>query len=256
MIDPDFESVTMTIPAHDSAHPRVRHVEAMRPLVWLALGWRDFLYSLAPSALHGLLVTIGGFAILAVTLHFWLLLPGAFSGFVIVGPILATGLYEMSRIRALGREPTLGDALAAWQRGTRPLVCLGLMLLAAATAWVVASALLFKLFAHVLRTVSTSVIVGLSALDLLVELLLTGLYKAAALGAQVYSMLRHAASWAGITVAAGAEFTAQILRRIVGAMLSRLQQIAMLSLTAVTHELLPLPLLVAGGWQLAQGLPL
>lgn len=146
MIDPDSESVTMTIPAHDSAHPRVRHVEAMRPLVWLALGWRDFLYSLAPSALHGLLVTIGGFAILAVTLHFWLLLPGAFSGFVIVGPILATGLYEMSRIRALGREPTLGDALAAWQRGARPLVCLGLLLLAAATAWVVASALLFKLF--------------------------------------------------------------------------------------------------------------
>ena len=38
MIDPDSESVTMTIPAHDSAHPRVRHVEAMRPLVWLALG--------------------------------------------------------------------------------------------------------------------------------------------------------------------------------------------------------------------------
>jgi triacylglycerol lipase len=116
--------------------------------------------------------------------------------------------------------------------------------------------LLFKLFAHVLRTASTSVIIGLSALDMLVEMLLSGLYKAAALGAQVYTMLRHAATWAGITMAAGAEFTAQILRRIVGAMLSRLQQIATLSLAAITHELVPLPLLVAGGWSLAQGLPL
>jgi hypothetical protein len=39
-------------------------------------------------------------------------------------------------------------------------------------------------------------------------------------------------------------------------MLSRLQQIATLSLAAITHELVPLPLLVAGGWSLAQGLPL
>lgn len=91
---------------------------------------------------------------------------------------------------------------------------------------------------------------------MLVGMLLTGLYKAAALGAQVCTKLRHAATWAGITMAAGAEFTAQILRRIVGAMLSRLQQIATLSLAAITHELVPLPLLVAGGWSLAQGLPL
>ncbi len=116
--------------------------------------------------------------------------------------------------------------------------------------------LLFKLFAHVLRTASTALIVGLSALDLLVELLLTGLHKMVALGAQVYTMLRHAATWAGITVKAGAEFTAQILRRIVAAMLSRLQQIATLSLAAVTSELLPLPLLLAGGCQLVQSLPL
>jgi len=116
--------------------------------------------------------------------------------------------------------------------------------------------LLFKLFAHVLRTQSTVLIMRLSALDLLVELLLNGLYKTAALGAQVYTMLRHAATWAGIKVAAGAEFTAQILRRIVAAMLSRLQQIAIQALGAVTRELVPLPLLIAGGWQLAQGLML
>lgn len=136
----------MTASSNDSAQPRVRQVPTMRPIAWLALGWRDFLYSLGPSALHGVLVTAGGYVILAFTMKFWPLLPGAFSGFVLVGPILATGLYEMSRVRGLGREPTLADAIAAWRRGTRPLVCLGMLLLAAATAWVVASALLFRMF--------------------------------------------------------------------------------------------------------------
>jgi triacylglycerol lipase len=72
--------------------------------------------------------------------------------------------------------------------------------------------ILFKLFAHVLATQSTSLILGLSAVDLLAEMLMNGLYKAAALGDQVYQLLHYAAKWAGIKVAAGANFTAEILK--------------------------------------------
>ncbi len=125
----------------------VRTVPVHRPLHWLALGWRDFTHAPAPSALHGLIVAAGGIVILFVTLRHWYLLPGAFSGFVLIGPILATGLYELSRRLAAGVEiPTVVDVARAWARGTRPLVWLGLLLALAATAWVLISAVLIALF--------------------------------------------------------------------------------------------------------------
>jgi len=118
----------------------------MQPLVWLRLGWRDFTRTLGSSLLHGLVIAVGGLVIFGVTLHHWYLLPGAFSGFVLVAPILATGLYEQSRLLARGQQPSLANALDAWRRGTRPLVWLGLLLAVAGTLWVLVSAALFALF--------------------------------------------------------------------------------------------------------------
>ncbi len=133
-------------PVPPAATVRVRTLELTQPFDWLRRGWRDLHASFGPSLLHGLIVAIGGLTILTFSLRAWLLMPGAFTGFLLVGPIIATGLYELSRRRALGERPTLGHAIAAWRRGTRPLVALGVLLLVSATAWVLGSALLFKLF--------------------------------------------------------------------------------------------------------------
>jgi uncharacterized membrane protein len=125
----------------------VRTVSVGRPLHWLALGWRDFTRAPAPSVLHGLVVAAGGMVVLFVTLRHWYLLPGAVSGFVLIGPILATGLYELSRRLAAGVPlPTVADVVRVWARGTRSLVWLGLLLALAATAWVLVSAVLIALF--------------------------------------------------------------------------------------------------------------
>jgi uncharacterized membrane protein len=96
---------------------------------------------------HGAFVAIGGWVVLLVSLRYGWVAPGAFSGFVIVGPILVTGLYEISRLLARGEPAGLADAVVAWRRGTRPLVQLGILLAVLATLWVAASALLFTLFA-------------------------------------------------------------------------------------------------------------
>jgi len=124
----------------------VRRIGIDRPFAWLQHGYRDLLAAPGASLLHGLVIALGGLAILTLTLRAWLLMPGALSGFLLIGPILATGLYELSRRRAAGERPRLAHAAAAWRRGTRPLVLLGLLLFCAATGWVVASAVLFKLF--------------------------------------------------------------------------------------------------------------
>lgn len=114
--------------------------------------------------------------------------------------------------------------------------------------------ILFKLFAHVLRATSTSIILGLTAVDLMAEMLLNQLYKTAALAGKVYQLLCHAAKWAGIHLAEGAEFTAQIIRKILEKMLAHLKTIALQAILNGTQHLIPQPLIVTGGWMLASSM--
>jgi uncharacterized membrane protein len=100
-----------------------------------------------PGLLHGL--AMAGFGALLVLLardRFWLL-AGAFSGFLLVAPIVATGLYAVSRELEAGRRATLATALAAWRPRDRRLVVFGLLLALAGTGWVLTSAALITRFA-------------------------------------------------------------------------------------------------------------
>ncbi|MFN9029949.1 MAG: DUF2189 domain-containing protein [Betaproteobacteria bacterium] len=127
----------------------MRNVAPGRVLHWLACGWRDLWRSPAASLLHGVIVAVGGWLALALPERLWWILPGAVSGFVLVGPILCTGLYELSRLQSRGERPGLADVVNAWRRESRPLVRVGVLLFAGATLWVLVSALLFKLFVRV-----------------------------------------------------------------------------------------------------------
>ncbi|MCU0972005.1 MAG: DUF2189 domain-containing protein [Gammaproteobacteria bacterium] len=113
---------------------------------WVRLGWRDLRETGWPSLLHGLIVTAVSLVIVAITLLFWPLLPGAVSGFVLVGPILATGLYALSRRREQGEQPRLRDVIDAWRRGSRCLFRFALLLVLMGTAWVAVSVVLFHFF--------------------------------------------------------------------------------------------------------------
>src|SRR5215467_4630791 len=83
-----------------------RSVSPADAFKWLAAGWRDFLTEPATSISYGLIVFLISIAIVGGLFAFgmdYILFP-AFAGFMVVGPILAVGLYEKSR-RIAGREP-------------------------------------------------------------------------------------------------------------------------------------------------------
>lgn len=111
-----------------------------QPFQWLAAGWRDLMRAPASGLLHGLGVAVFGALLLVLAHRYFWLLAGAFSGFLLVGPIAATGLYAISRALEQGRRPTLQTALDAWLPRDHRLVSFGLLLAAAGTAWVMTSA--------------------------------------------------------------------------------------------------------------------
>jgi uncharacterized membrane protein len=116
----------------------------IQPLRWLARGARDLARAPAPGLLHGLSLALFGALVFGV-LHtrFWWL-AGAFSGFLLVAPILATGLYAVSRALEQGRRDGLMRiAIGAWwPRGAqaRRLMVFGALLALAGTGWVLTSA--------------------------------------------------------------------------------------------------------------------
>lgn len=120
----------------------VRRVGLLQPFRWLALGWQDLRRCPLPGLLHGLALALFGLVLALVAhRHFWLL-TGAFTGFLLVGPILATGLYAVSRRLERGEPATLHSAMQAWYPDDGRLVVFGVLLAFAGTGWVVTSAAL------------------------------------------------------------------------------------------------------------------
>lgn len=135
----------MTEPIPTRALP-VRDLAPTAPLRWLAQGARDFARTPWPSLLHGVIAALGGLLVLGVARERFYLVSGAFTGFVLVAPVLVTGLYELSRRLAAGEQPTLRHAVGAWCRAGKPLFGFGLLLAVVGTFWVVVSAVLIALF--------------------------------------------------------------------------------------------------------------
>lgn len=126
-----------------------RPVDALSPLRWLALGWCDFRANPRPGLMHGAgLAAFGGLLLWLAHDQFWWL-AGAFSGFLIVAPVLATGLYAVSRKAQLGEKVCCREVLGLWLSGDRRLMGFGLLLAMAGTGWVLTSAGLITLWSEV-----------------------------------------------------------------------------------------------------------
>jgi len=130
------------------AEQRRRHLPARTAFDWLAAGWRDLLVYPGPSLAYGLAVFIVSLVIVwglfALGLDY-ILFP-ALSGFMVVGPLIAIGLYQKSRDIEAGVPVTLrrmifvhaASGAQVWYTGA--LLCL-LML-----TWMRAAVIIYALF--------------------------------------------------------------------------------------------------------------
>lgn len=118
-----------------------------QPLRWLARGWVDLVRCPLPGLLHGLAAALFGALLLVLAGNRFWLLAGAFSGFLLVAPLVATGLYALSRGLSQGRAVNLVTALSVWKPKDSRLVRFGVLLALAGTGWVMTSAAMITVFA-------------------------------------------------------------------------------------------------------------
>ena len=125
----------------------VRLLRPLQPMTWLERAWHDIRQVPTVGFGHGaLLAGLGMLLLLFAKDHFWVL-AGSLSGFLLVAPILATGLYAVSRALERGEDAGWSTVLAVWRSLDRRLVVFGVLLAAAGTGWVMTSAALITLYA-------------------------------------------------------------------------------------------------------------
>lgn len=115
----------------------------------LSEGARDFWDMPSHLLFLGLLYPLAGLAIGFLTAGrnaFWLLYP-LLSGFVLIGPFAAIGLYEISRRRERGEHPTWQEAFDVLHaRNLGSILALGGLLAVLFAAWLTMAHVLYMLF--------------------------------------------------------------------------------------------------------------
>lgn len=125
-----------------------RHLPARAAFGWLAAGWADFRAEPLPSLAYGVFLLLVSYAVLwalDASGLLYLAFP-AVSGFLIIGPFLALGLYEKSRRRAAGERTSLARMLAVRPASGAQLAYAGLLLGILVLFWLRAADFLYALF--------------------------------------------------------------------------------------------------------------
>lgn len=128
--------------------PPIRTIGSEAPWRWLAAGWRDLGRHPGLSLGYGMVFTLACHGVLALLYTFNLLalaIPVA-ATVVFAGPLLAVGLYELSRRIASGEPVTAGRIAFVRTAAPGQLAFMGVVLAFFGLAWIRIATLLFALF--------------------------------------------------------------------------------------------------------------
>ncbi len=126
--------------------PVIRKIKSRAILSWLRDGLRDTRLSGLASLFYGLIFALAGILIHTVILKAGWLLAGLTTGFLILGPFLSMGLYDLSRRIALGEQPTLTPSLTSWRSNLTNVGIFAGVLVVVLLIWARASMVIFALF--------------------------------------------------------------------------------------------------------------
>ena len=130
----------------DGGVPEIRTVSALAPLRWLAAGWADFRAHPMASAFYGACFAVMGAMIFVVFRQAYQYASALVTGFFLVGPFFAIGLYDLSRRREQGEPAWLAPTLVAWRPNVGAVGMFALVLTVVLLVWARASLIVFALF--------------------------------------------------------------------------------------------------------------
>ncbi|MFN7287522.1 MAG: DUF2189 domain-containing protein [Burkholderiales bacterium] len=111
-----------------SRFPVLADVNVMAPFRWLSRGARDLRAQPWPSLFYGLCFAAMGWALGALLRSSPGLMMALTGGFLLLGPFLAMGLYEVARQREAGGRCDLFESTVAWGRNLSNIAILGIAL--------------------------------------------------------------------------------------------------------------------------------
>jgi len=118
------------------------------PLKWLAQGWRDFRIEMPMSLAYGVIIFIISVGLVSglIALNRDYILFPVFAGFMVVGPILAVGLYEKSRRIEEGLPLSWQNIFFVKPRSGGQILFTGVLLCLLMIVWIRAAVLIYALF--------------------------------------------------------------------------------------------------------------
>lgn len=132
--------------AQELPFPVIREVSLSAPFEWLAKGAADLAGNPSASIFYGGCFAFMGVVLSVVFSHAYHLTSALVCGFLLLGPFLSLGLYDLSRRREAGESPMLAHSLTAGQHNAGAIGVFAVVLIIIFLVWARASLVVFALF--------------------------------------------------------------------------------------------------------------
>ena len=140
--------IPKVVPPLPRENPHARALPWHTAFAWLRAGWSDTMTNPLPSLLYGVGVFVVSIFVvwLLYRLEFDYFLFPALAGFMVLGPLIANGLYEKSRRLEAGEPVTFAAMLFVRMRSGYQALFMGALLLGLFLLWLRAAVLIYALF--------------------------------------------------------------------------------------------------------------